>query len=384
MGILLNESSDRTCFVIMPFGEPFDTFYRSIFRPVIEKIGLRAIRADEISTAGVIINQIWEGINKAEICLADITGNSSNVMFELGLAHAIGKPVVQIAQTEKDIPFDLRPLRHITYRTEDALTGKLGEELQQILKGTLMEPEPSIFLGILPAPENPTELRPIPDLCIRNVFAIPEENPQRNMRMKELLSESNSPILRLSARTGFHYLHEMGENFILGIGDHLKKGKSFQVLLENPYSQNAEARRRADPGSALWDKLPPTRICALLKKYRKLKIHFTDAPISCSLFFLKDSVIFDPYNFGRLKNADRSGNQFLVIEFQRQPEKSGTCRDYYALLKKHFDFLWKDEKATKTLKDLCNEHEDLRQSCGCPVKDHPSISCGKCSSDALP
>ena len=40
-------------------------------------------------------------------------------MYELGLSHGAGKPVVMISQSIDDIPFDLRHLRCILYDTTD-------------------------------------------------------------------------------------------------------------------------------------------------------------------------------------------------------------------------------------------------------------------------
>jgi hypothetical protein len=37
------------------------------------------------------------------------------VFYELGLAHAIGKPVIMVSESLQDIPFDLRALRVIDY-----------------------------------------------------------------------------------------------------------------------------------------------------------------------------------------------------------------------------------------------------------------------------
>jgi hypothetical protein len=182
--------------------------------------------------------------------------------------------------------------------------------------------------------------------------------------MKELLSKP-SPNLRLLARTGFNYLHSQGKNYQAGVGKHLQGGTRIQVLLESPYSQLAEARRRAAPATARWDKIPPVRIRRLLDLYpENLKIRFTESPVYCSLFFTCDSVIYDPYHLGRRSwaGALRVGNQFLVFEFEKPPrEHLLGPRDYYSLLEGHFEFLWDDEK-TKTFEELCTEHpEDLGQ-----------------------
>jgi nucleoside 2-deoxyribosyltransferase len=38
-------------------------------------------------------------------------------MYELGIAHALGKPVVPIVQDTNDLPFDLQSYRFIVYQT---------------------------------------------------------------------------------------------------------------------------------------------------------------------------------------------------------------------------------------------------------------------------
>ena len=42
--------------------------------------------------------------------LRELTGPNPNVFYELGLAHALKKPVVLVSADENDIPFDLRHL----------------------------------------------------------------------------------------------------------------------------------------------------------------------------------------------------------------------------------------------------------------------------------
>ena len=44
-------------------------------------------------------------------------GTSSNVFYELGLAHALKKPVILITQSISDVPFDLKSYRLLEYST---------------------------------------------------------------------------------------------------------------------------------------------------------------------------------------------------------------------------------------------------------------------------
>ena len=213
-------------------------------------------------------------------------------------------------------------------------------------------------------PPPPPELksREIPELFIRNIFAIPEENSQRDERMKELLRIS-SQDLKLLARTGYNYLHDQGKNFQAGFGKHLEEGENIKVLLENPYSQFAQARFRAGRAKKPMSKLSAGRIWEVLDQYPNLEIRFTDNPVYCSLFFTSTSVIYDPYHLGtRDRRTQQPGNQFLVFEFRiRRPRDLYEDRDYYSLLMSHFRFLWNDR--TKTFPQLCNEYPQHLAAC---------------------
>lgn len=134
-----------TCFVMMPFGEWFDRYYRDIFVPAIREAGLEPVRADELFSTGSVIEQIWEQIEKSKILLADLTGKNANVFYELGLAHAALKPVVFTAGALEDVPFDLRHLRVVIYDVRDPFWGqKLTESLTTYLKNAKSDPEKSI------------------------------------------------------------------------------------------------------------------------------------------------------------------------------------------------------------------------------------------------
>lgn len=106
-----------TTFVLMPFKSPFDSYYSDIYKPALTAAGMTVSRADSLYASVPIIGDIRNGISKADLLLADLTGRNPNVLYELGLAHAIGKPVILTSQTLEDLPFDLRHLRTIIYET---------------------------------------------------------------------------------------------------------------------------------------------------------------------------------------------------------------------------------------------------------------------------
>jgi len=134
-----------TCFVMMPFGEWPDLYYKEIFSPAIKEAGMEPLRADELFSTGTVIEQIWEQIEKAKILLADLTGKNANVFYELGLSHAARKPVVFTTANLDDVPFDLRHLRVIVYDVNDPFWGdKLKVSLTAYLKNAKSDPTKSI------------------------------------------------------------------------------------------------------------------------------------------------------------------------------------------------------------------------------------------------
>lgn len=161
MEIEFKDSADKElCFVIMPFGGISDLYYEKIYAPAIKDAGFEPKRADEIYSSGKIIDDIWKYTKKAKFIFADLTDRNPNVLYELGLAHAIGKQAILITESATDIPFDLRALRHIIY---DKNIPDWGERLRiaivSSVKSLMASPHESvlpIFLEIEDIPKKPS------------------------------------------------------------------------------------------------------------------------------------------------------------------------------------------------------------------------------------
>lgn len=132
---------ERLAFVLMPFAEGLKRIYVSIIKPSVESTGLICRRADDFKTNKVIIQDIWKAICEARVIIADLTDLNPNVMYELGIAHTVGKETILIYQSgrgkDPKFPFDLAHIRRIEY--EDSATGgkKLENDLSDTLKSIL-------------------------------------------------------------------------------------------------------------------------------------------------------------------------------------------------------------------------------------------------------
>jgi len=140
-------ATDDTCFVIQPFSDPYGGYYETIFKPAVEQAGIVPVRADnEIFGAGKIVDQVWRGIRQAKVLLAELTTRNANVYYELGLAHAQGKPVVLIAAKGEDVPFDVSHIRVVYYDVNDPFWGsKLINKVAENIRSALTNPEEAVL-----------------------------------------------------------------------------------------------------------------------------------------------------------------------------------------------------------------------------------------------
>ena len=101
-------------FILMPMAHELDPIYE-IIREAARGAGLKSYRADAIPFAGSIIDQIFESIARSGLIVADLTGRNQNVMYELGIANAMGKQTLLLAQDIGEVPFDVRHQRVLIY-----------------------------------------------------------------------------------------------------------------------------------------------------------------------------------------------------------------------------------------------------------------------------
>lgn len=135
---------DSTVFVIMPFGTGLESQrhkarYESLIRPAVKKAAeaarkqLTCIRADQIEASGLITERVMRYLSQSKIVIADLHGLNPNVMYELGVRHAVRYGTILMApDPESDggrtIPFNL--LTHDVVLYQD----RMGQEESPLAK----------------------------------------------------------------------------------------------------------------------------------------------------------------------------------------------------------------------------------------------------------
>jgi hypothetical protein len=129
------------CCVFQPFDKgPFDKRYDDTIAPAVKAAGLEPYRVDRDDGVVIPIETLHEEIRSAVICLADISTQNPNVMYELGFAIASGKDVVLVCSTQrsKPFPFDIRHRGIIEYASDSARDfEKLKNDITNRIKALL-------------------------------------------------------------------------------------------------------------------------------------------------------------------------------------------------------------------------------------------------------
>lgn len=133
-------------FIVSQFGDNYDVLYNQVIKPVCDKLKYNPIRGDEVASCTLILNDIITSIRDSAVIIADITPDNPNVFYELGYAHALGKPTILLCEKKirEKLPFDVSGFRTIFY--DNSIGGK--KEVEDKLEKHLQDIENSTYMGL--------------------------------------------------------------------------------------------------------------------------------------------------------------------------------------------------------------------------------------------
>lgn len=122
--------------VMMPFDARFDAVYEAL-QAAVNAADLECCRADDIWENDHIMDDVISLIWRARVVISDLSTKNPNVFYETGIAHSLGRDVIQIAQSIDDVPFDLRSLRTVVYLSNNEGLGDLKDQVSARLSNLL-------------------------------------------------------------------------------------------------------------------------------------------------------------------------------------------------------------------------------------------------------
>ena len=133
----MSAKSRDKCFIITPIGDETDPIRRHIegiiSASITPAIGdkYEIVVAHKISEPGSITKQVISEIYDSKLVIANLTNRNPNVMYELALRHAIGKPAIMIAEKGTLLPSDIIMQRTIFYQNDAKGVLELRDELKK-------------------------------------------------------------------------------------------------------------------------------------------------------------------------------------------------------------------------------------------------------------
>lgn len=118
---------EKLCFVIGPIGtsdsqtrRDADFLLEYIIRPVLGNPPFNYFvkRADEDVKPGSINAAVLNDVMTSVLAIADLSERNANAFYELGIRHAVQKPVIHMVRSLADIPFDIIDQRAIDFSTD--------------------------------------------------------------------------------------------------------------------------------------------------------------------------------------------------------------------------------------------------------------------------
>ncbi|STD59667.1 hypothetical protein [Empedobacter falsenii] len=122
----------RLVFILTPFHDNYFEDYK-IVRDACTQSGFIAYRGDENYIKGDIFPEMLKLIVKANLIIANVNGRNPNVLYELGIAQALDKPVILISSEPDKLPIDIKSKRFLIYRNYTELKEMIRKELQNLL-----------------------------------------------------------------------------------------------------------------------------------------------------------------------------------------------------------------------------------------------------------
>ncbi len=133
----LKPQNDKLVTVMLPF--KLQQTFESI-KAACNNLNVDCVKADDIWENPTFIQDIFELIFTSRVVVADFTDKNPNVFYEVGIAHTLGKTVVPITQSIKDVPSDLGHHRALLYYPNEQGYKDLVIELEKRLKTLFPNP----------------------------------------------------------------------------------------------------------------------------------------------------------------------------------------------------------------------------------------------------
>lgn len=145
----------RSCYVSIPFGVKvgregvpidFDELYNQVIAPSVRELGIECRRVEEFAPSAIWQKMLFSALISSDLMIADLSTHDPNVLYELGVRHALRRGRTLLISNHGQLPFDLNYAQVLFYGTEDgrlqdvdAFRSTLQSLIRQSMRSTISD-----------------------------------------------------------------------------------------------------------------------------------------------------------------------------------------------------------------------------------------------------
>jgi DNA-binding NtrC family response regulator len=132
--------SPRRVFVNVPYASEYEDYER-VIRFTLEKYSLVPVLSKDYLETGVLLCNVCKLIQTCKYGITDIFRSGSNVLYEMGLMHAIGIPCAILKDPRARLSADIQGLLFLKYKSPDTMAKSLSRWIENQVKEAKQVPE---------------------------------------------------------------------------------------------------------------------------------------------------------------------------------------------------------------------------------------------------
>lgn len=242
------EKKKATVFVVMPFKNNFLDIYKHLKSQFTD---YNFSNAGDAGNPQAILKDIIQPIYDADVIIADLTGLNPNVMYELGIAHAMDKKTIIITQDDISLlPFDLKSYRVIHYEEHFKKITEMLEVLEKYLSGAM---DGSVAYS-----------NPVKDFCIK----------MDSSASLAVISQCLPTVQNNSSKGFLDFLADLEENMELLIDDMRIHISDLNDMNKSIHEATDKIKSVSGSGAASFIRKETRKVAITVSDYNtKLKLH---------------------------------------------------------------------------------------------------------------
>lgn len=146
----------RSCYISIPFGiRPddagrmldFDFLYSAVIQPAVQELDMECSRLEEFSPGSIWHKTLFTAIVTSDLMIADVSTQNANVLYELGVRHALKRGRTIVISAGGRLPSNISYIQALWYEPDNTgrLTGEAAQKFREALQAIIRQSQRALI-----------------------------------------------------------------------------------------------------------------------------------------------------------------------------------------------------------------------------------------------